>query len=203
MYLEAVGKAEQAELLYKHVLEEEPSNDMILKRLVRAACLPLLRRLPLALPARRRAWAGQRQAPERPALRQRAVHTAGPAARQVPGCGGWPRTAHMRPLPVLQVAVEKTRGNTAGAIEALRRYLDAYQNDREGWEELAELYLEVGAVQGAAVHGCCAGLLGRAGGKLLLAPHPLPWLPWHDPGPPAAPPRRRARTSRRPSASRS
>jgi hypothetical protein len=47
-------------------------------------------------------------------------------------------------LVLLQVAVEKSRGNTSGAIESLRKYLDTYQNDKEAWEELAELYLEVG-----------------------------------------------------------
>jgi hypothetical protein len=34
MYYEAVDKDEAAEQLYRRVLEEEPSNDMILKRLV-------------------------------------------------------------------------------------------------------------------------------------------------------------------------
>jgi hypothetical protein len=46
------------------------------------------------------------------------------------------------------VAVEKSRGNTAGAIDTLRKYLDTYQNDNEAWEELAELYLEVGGRAG-------------------------------------------------------
>lgn len=49
---------------------------------------------------------------------------------------------------LLQVAVEKSRGNTAGAIDTLRKYLDTYQNDKEAWEELAELYLEVGGRAG-------------------------------------------------------
>jgi hypothetical protein len=41
------------------------------------------------------------------------------------------------------VALEKSRTNIGGAIEALRRYLDVYQTDREAWEELGELYLQV------------------------------------------------------------
>lgn len=41
------------------------------------------------------------------------------------------------------VAVEKTRGNLNGAVDALRKYLDVWANDREGWEELGELYLEM------------------------------------------------------------
>lgn len=41
------------------------------------------------------------------------------------------------------VALEKSRGNLGGAIEGLRRYLDACQTDREAWEELGELYLQV------------------------------------------------------------
>ena len=42
-----------------------------------------------------------------------------------------------------QVALEKTKGNLAGAIEALRKYVDTFQTDREAWEELGHLYLEV------------------------------------------------------------
>ncbi|GAX84373.1 hypothetical protein CEUSTIGMA_g11795.t1 [Chlamydomonas eustigma] len=41
------------------------------------------------------------------------------------------------------IAVEKTRGNTLAAAEALKKYLDIYSGDREAWEELAELYLEL------------------------------------------------------------
>lgn len=40
------------------------------------------------------------------------------------------------------VSLERSRGNLSGAIEALRKYLDVMANDKEGWEELAELYLE-------------------------------------------------------------
>lgn len=42
-----------------------------------------------------------------------------------------------------QVALEKTKGNLAGAIEALRKYVETFQTDREAWEELGHLYLEV------------------------------------------------------------
>ena len=44
----------------------------------------------------------------------------------------------------IQVAVERSRGSITAAIEALRKYLDVFSNDRDGWEELAEMYLEVG-----------------------------------------------------------
>ncbi len=43
----------------------------------------------------------------------------------------------------LKVAVEKTRGNTQAAAEALKKYLDVFSGDRDAWEELAELYIEV------------------------------------------------------------
>ena len=42
-----------------------------------------------------------------------------------------------------QVALEKTRGNLSGAIETLRKYVETFQTDREAWEELGHLYLEV------------------------------------------------------------
>ncbi len=41
-----------------------------------------------------------------------------------------------------QVALEKSKGNIAGAIELLRKYVDVFQTDREAWEELGELYLQ-------------------------------------------------------------
>ena len=50
------------------------------------------------------------------------------------------------------VALEKSEGNPGGAIEALRKYLDTYQTDREAWEELGELYLQVRALLRASVH---------------------------------------------------
>ena len=51
--------------------------------------------------------------------------------KQVPGC------------PFVQVAMEKTKGNLSKAIELLRTYVDTFMMDREAWEELAELYLQV------------------------------------------------------------
>jgi tetratricopeptide (TPR) repeat protein len=42
------------------------------------------------------------------------------------------------------VAVQKTIGSTQAAIETLRSYLNVYANDREAWEELADLYLSLG-----------------------------------------------------------
>ncbi|GIL75572.1 hypothetical protein Vretimale_15176 [Volvox reticuliferus] len=41
------------------------------------------------------------------------------------------------------VALDRSRGNLTSAIEALRKYLDTFANDKDGWEELAEMYLEV------------------------------------------------------------
>lgn len=41
-----------------------------------------------------------------------------------------------------QVALEKSKGNTAAAIELLRKYVDVFQTDKEAWEELGELYLQ-------------------------------------------------------------
>jgi hypothetical protein len=41
------------------------------------------------------------------------------------------------------VALEKSRGNFTAAADALRKYLDTWSNDREAWEELGELYLQV------------------------------------------------------------
>ena len=47
-----------------------------------------------------------------------------------------------------QVALEKSRDNLSAAIEALRKYVDMYQTDREAWEELGELYLQVRLLMG-------------------------------------------------------
>jgi tetratricopeptide (TPR) repeat protein len=41
-----------------------------------------------------------------------------------------------------KVALEKTQDNLAGAIDALRKYIDIFQTDREAWEELGDLYLQ-------------------------------------------------------------
>lgn len=52
------------------------------------------------------------------------------------------------------VALEKSRGNAGAAIEALRRYVDVYQTDREAWEELGELYLQVWRVHLGIMNLC-------------------------------------------------
>lgn len=52
-------------------------------------------------------------------------------------------TPPTKPHCPAQVALEKTRGNLPGAVDLLRKYLDVWCNDREAWEELGELYLEV------------------------------------------------------------
>jgi Tetratricopeptide repeat len=43
----------------------------------------------------------------------------------------------------LQVALEKTKGDTAKAIELLRKYVDIFMTDSEAWAELADLYAQV------------------------------------------------------------
>lgn len=47
-----------------------------------------------------------------------------------------------------QVALERTRGNVPALIEALKKYLEVYQSDGDAWEELADVYLEVGGELG-------------------------------------------------------
>ncbi|GFH18524.1 TPR_REGION domain-containing protein [Haematococcus lacustris] len=74
MWWEAQGQHSQAEQIYKDILDNQPSNELALKRLV---------------------------------------------------------------------ALEKSRGRLPEAVEALKAYLDVFSNDREGWEELGELYLEM------------------------------------------------------------
>jgi ER membrane protein complex subunit 2 len=41
------------------------------------------------------------------------------------------------------IALEKSKGNTGTALDALRRHVDVFMNDVQAWEELAELYLQV------------------------------------------------------------
>lgn len=57
----------------------------------------------------------------------------------------------------LQVALCKTRGKLNDAVEGLKTYLQHWSNDREAWEELGDLYLEVGKgrepTQGASCRG--------------------------------------------------
>lgn len=40
--------------------------------------------------------------------------------------------------------MEKSRDNLQAAVDVLRKYLEIQACDREAWEELGELYLEVG-----------------------------------------------------------
>lgn len=42
-----------------------------------------------------------------------------------------------------QVAIERTKGNLGKAIDLLRSYVDTFMTDREAWEELADLYVQV------------------------------------------------------------
>lgn len=48
-----------------------------------------------------------------------------------------------------QVALEKTKGNLSAAVDLLRHYLGIFAGDREGWEELGEMYLEMGMTKQA------------------------------------------------------
>lgn len=49
-----------------------------------------------------------------------------------------------------QIALEKSRGNTMGAIEQLNEYLTVFQTDMEAWQELAELAIEAQLYKQAA-----------------------------------------------------
>ncbi|MEW5300729.1 MAG: hypothetical protein WDW36_003639 [Sanguina aurantia] len=48
------------------------------------------------------------------------------------------------------VALERSRGNLLSAIDVLKKYVDVFSNDKEAWEELAEMYLEVNLPKQAA-----------------------------------------------------
>ena len=55
--------------------------------------------------------------------------------------------------------MEKTKGNLSKAIELLRAYVDTFMMDREAWEELAELYLQVCCrLDKVCVHFNCSSL---------------------------------------------
>lgn len=41
------------------------------------------------------------------------------------------------------MALEKTKGDTAKAIELLRKYIDIFMTDTEAWAELSDLYVQV------------------------------------------------------------
>jgi thioredoxin-like negative regulator of GroEL len=47
-------------------------------------------------------------------------------------------------------ALARSRGDVGGAAAVLRTYLDHFQGDLQAWEELADLYCEVGALKQAA-----------------------------------------------------
>ncbi|CAI7925168.1 unnamed protein product, partial [Closterium sp. NIES-53] len=49
-----------------------------------------------------------------------------------------------------QVAVLKGKGNTVGAIGALKKYLETYMADYEAWKELGDLYLSLHMFKQAA-----------------------------------------------------
>lgn len=44
---------------------------------------------------------------------------------------------------IVQIAINKTKGDLAGAAQALRTYLDSFSSDKDAWEELADIYTEV------------------------------------------------------------
>lgn len=44
----------------------------------------------------------------------------------------------------VQIAVKKSTGDLSGAAESLKNYLVSHLVDLAGWEELTELYLQVG-----------------------------------------------------------
>ena len=79
----------------------------------------------------------------------------------------------------MQVALAKASGKPGAAIDLLRRHVDVYMTDREAWEELAELYVQVGG--GDTRRRCAGSILGSqvtalggllgciAVGKLLAA----------------------------------
>ncbi|GMH40403.1 hypothetical protein BSKO_08307 [Bryopsis sp. KO-2023] len=42
-----------------------------------------------------------------------------------------------------KVAVQRTKGDLAGAAQALKSYLECYMVDRDAWEEMADIYLKM------------------------------------------------------------
>jgi len=42
-----------------------------------------------------------------------------------------------------QAALELSKNNMPGAVDAIRKYLDVYANDKDAWEQLGELYLQM------------------------------------------------------------
>ncbi|KXZ47288.1 hypothetical protein GPECTOR_36g15 [Gonium pectorale] len=60
------------------------------------------------------------------------------------------------------VALQRSQGDTPAAIDAMKKYLDVFSNDKDAWEELADMYLEVLNYRQAAF--CMEELL-------MLSPH--------------------------------
>ena len=56
---------------------------------------------------------------------------------------GWQKLGGVEWRCGLQISMERAKGNTASAISLLQKYLDTNQMDKDAWEELADLYLQV------------------------------------------------------------
>ena len=54
----------------------------------------------------------------------------------------------------MQVALKKGQDDLPGAVEALKRYLAVQQTDWVGWEELADLYLQLQVGGWVGMCGC-------------------------------------------------
>jgi hypothetical protein len=177
MYYEAQGKIDKAEELYEELGKEQPTNQLILKRVVgclgpgggsvarglqcsRSCCWCFRRRRCPGCAAR----AAPPRLPARSPGEAPAARAAGANQRELVHPVLLPRlnlppTPHPHPHPC-KVAAARTRGDLPAAVDCLRTYVDYWMNDRDAWEELTELYLEVRGVQGAGgAVGC-----GRRGG---------------------------------------
>lgn len=75
-----------------------------------------------------------------------------------------------------QVALEKSKGNIAAAMELLRKYVDVFQTDREAWEELGELYLQA-CLTSKTLHTSCNCMYAKISGapEILDSKHYV----WH------------------------
>ena len=72
------------------------------------------------------------------------------------------------------MALEKSQGNVGAAIEALRKYVDVFQTDRDAWEELGALYVQ-------ARPACFGSTTGLLQGRVPTSPM------YHSSGCPDAP----------------